>query len=136
MPEINISILGVVVAAIVNMVIGYLWYGPLFGKKWLEIVKLDPKKLEEGKKKMPQNLVVGLVAALVTASVLSYFIGLLPEVTAVGGAIVGALAWVGFVGTQSLGMVLWEGRPVKLYLLNNEYTLVSFAVMGAILAVL
>jgi len=133
---VDISIIGVVVAAMANMVIGYLWFGPLFGKKWLSLVNLDPRKLEEGKKKMPQNLAIGLVAALVTATVLSYFVGLAGEATILGGAIVGALAWFGFVATQSLAMVLWEGKPVKLYLLVNEHILVSFVVMGAIVAYL
>ncbi len=31
----QINLLAVVVCAIASMVLGMLWYGPLFGKKWM-----------------------------------------------------------------------------------------------------
>ena len=43
--------------------------------------------------------------------------------------------WLGFFATTQLGMVMWEGKPVKLYIINTLHHLVSLVVMSAILAV-
>src|ERR1051326_6187094 len=42
MPHINYW--AVLVAAIVNFVLGWLWYGPLFGKPWAKMVGMDMSK--------------------------------------------------------------------------------------------
>lgn len=47
---------------------------------------------------------------------------------------VGFWNWLGFVAPVTLGGVLWEGKPWKLWGLNNGYQLLSLLVMGVILA--
>ena len=39
-PEIHINYLAVVAAVIVSFFFGWLWYGPLFGKKWASLMKM------------------------------------------------------------------------------------------------
>ena len=75
----------------------------------------------------------GLVFALLTAYVLSWFVSALGAGTVSGGMIVGFWAWLGFFVTTQAGSVLWEGKPWKLYFLNIAYSLVNLLVMGAIL---
>lgn len=41
--------------------------------------------------------------------------------------------WLGFIATVTLGGVLWEGKPWKLWIFNNGYQLISLAVMAVIL---
>ncbi|MBI3341870.1 DUF1761 domain-containing protein, partial [Candidatus Curtissbacteria bacterium] len=36
--EFQINYMAVVAAAVVNMVLGFLWYGPLFGKPWMKMM--------------------------------------------------------------------------------------------------
>ena len=134
-------VLAIVIAAIAAYVLGFLWYGPLFGKQWMAMMKLNPKDKDKGKQKgMWKTYLMSFVASLVTAGVLSFFVGFLVDVTgatpvlwnALFGALVGTLLWLGFVATKSLGSVFWEGRSWKLYLFNTVYDLVSLVVMGAI----
>lgn len=40
-----------------------------------------------------------------------------------------------FIAPVTLGVVLWEGKPWKLWVLNNGYQLLSLLVMGVILAI-
>ena len=128
----DVNIIGVAAAAVASMVLGMIWYGPLFGKKWVE---LSGHQMGSGDKaKMPMLYGAAFIGSLVTAYVLAMFIGLIGGTTPMDGAITGFWAWLGFVATTSLGMVLWEMKPVKLYALNNAYNLVNFAVMGAIVA--
>ena len=37
----NVSWLAVIVGAIVSFLVGWAWYGPLFGKKWAEGVGVE-----------------------------------------------------------------------------------------------
>ena len=131
----EVNYLAVLVAAIVSMAIGFVWYGPAFGKQWMKLVGKTQKDMEAEKAKMPQFMGIGLVAALVTAYVLALFVNLADAATIAEGLQVGFWVWLGFVVTTSLGGFTWSGRPMNLYYLENANHLVAFLVMGAILAV-
>ena len=131
-----VNYLAVLAAAAASMVIGFLWYGPLFGKQYMKLVKIDDKKLKGAKKKgMGKAYVLTFITSLITGYVLANFVGYVGATTASEGAVLGFLIWIGFFATTQLGMVLWEGKPVKLYLINTLHYLVALAAMGAILAV-
>ncbi len=129
----NVNFVAVVISAVISMVIGMLWYGPLFGKKWME---LTGKKMGEmgNKEEMPKLYVAALAASLVAAYMLAVFIKFVQAATPVDGAITGFWVWLGFIATVSLNEVLWGKRPLGLYLLNNGHELVNFAIIGAIIA--
>ena len=46
------------------------------------------------------------------------------------------LLWAGLVVTAMVGGVLWEGKPLKLFVLNSSYHLVSMIVAANILVCL
>ena len=132
--DITINYLALVVCAILNMGVGMLWYGPLFGKTWVALMKFDPAKMEEAKKKgMGLSYLWAFLGAFVTAYALVYFIGLL-GVSDVMGAIE-LVCWIvlGFIATTLLSTVLWEGRPFVLYLINVGYYFVVLSLMAFIL---
>ena len=133
-----INYLAVLAAAVVSFVIGWVWHSPvLFGKAWMKLSNMDKKKIEEHKKsgKMGSSLFFQFVATLITGYVLAYFVGYAGAKTAMDGVVLGFWVWFGFFATTQLGMVLWENKPFKLYLINTLHYLVTLAVMGAILAV-
>jgi len=129
--------LAVIVAAVIQMVLGFLWYGPLFGKTWMSLMSITPQAMSERMASggMGKTYAWSFVGALVTAAVLGKLVGTFGATSVSDGASVGFWAWLGFVATVTLGSVLYERRPVGLYTLNNGYQLVSLAVMGAVLAV-
>ena len=125
----------VVVAAVAAMVIGFLWYGPIFGKVWIKLMGFTQKDIEKGKSQgMAKNYVILAITTLVMAYVLSYFIDALGMLTIGAGMATGFLAWFGFIMPVMTGSVLWEGKSWSLFWLNNAHYLVSLVVMGAILA--
>ncbi len=137
---ISVNWLAVVISAIVSMVIGFLWYGPVFGKNWVAMMGWSQSHIDEAKKKggMGKNYVIAFIAALVTAYVLAHIITM-ARMAGISSGISGGLqsgfwAWLGFVATQAIGGVLWEGKSWKLYTFNMAHTLVSFLIIGAILA--
>lgn len=127
----------VIVAAIVNMVIGFIWYSPgVFGKTWMSLMGKrmeDMKSRAEMQRSMRSAYAGAFVAALITAWILARFINLANAQTMTRGAVIGFWAWLGFIATTTLGDVLFGGRPIKLYYLTNGYYLVSLIIMGALL---
>jgi hypothetical protein len=51
------------------------------------------------------------------------------------GAAVGFFNWVGLVMVATLFSVTFEGRPFKLFAINNGFHALSLVIMGAIVAV-
>ncbi|MDO8495637.1 MAG: DUF1761 domain-containing protein [bacterium] len=134
--EISINYVAVLVAGVINMVIGALWYSPvLFGNKWMKLMGWNKESVAGKKKGMGARYFANFVAALLMAYVIAHLVYLIDALTWQEGVQLGFWTWLGFVATVSLGTVLWEGKPKALYFLNIAYYFVTFLVMGAILAV-
>ena len=142
MPEIHINYLAVLLSGAAFMVIGMLWYGPLFGKQWKALMGLTDENKKSMKMTPIQAMFGGLVTALIMAFVLAHdayvwgqFFGssISPTLFAVQ---LGFWIWLGYVATTQAGSVLWEGRPWKLFFINAGNTLVAFMAMAFIITFL
>ena len=134
MQIISINYWAVLVATIAAMVLGFLWYGPLFGKVWIKLMGFDKKKMDKNmKKEMKKAYMILVITTLVTSYVLAHFVKYLG--TTVSDAMQTAFwIWLGFMATTQIGVVLWEGKPWKLYFINAAHYLVSLSVMAIIFA--
>ena len=135
MEVISINYLAVLVAALVNMGIGALWYSPLlFGKMWMRMTGISAENMGKMGRSVWQAYASSFVGALVMAYVLAHIIDFAEATTAIAGIAGGFWCWLGFVATTSLATVFFERRSWDLYLLNNAYNLVALMAMGALLA--
>ena len=57
--EITIDYLVVVAAAIVSMIIGFLWHGPIFGKMWMSWMGFSPEEIQKSKQGVAMKSIVG-----------------------------------------------------------------------------
>ena len=136
MVSLNIDIIPVLVMAVVSMIIGFLWYSQaLFGKPWMKLSKINPNKVKKKNKSMAGPMIWAFIATLVLVGTLSSIINLLGINTALGGLGIGFCLWLGFIATTMLNGILWECKPVALYLINVTHYLVVLAVSGIVLAV-
>ena len=55
--------------------------------------------------------------------------------SALRGAEVGVLCWLGFAGATSYATAMFSMQPKALWLINSAYNLVSFVLAGIIVAV-
>ena len=129
-----VAFLPILAAGIASMLVTWLWYHPrLFGSMWMRLENFTPEMVERGKKRMPLMAIIGLLASMLVAWVMSY-VGILLGVYDWFGAIeLGFWCWLGFAAPPMLGMVLWEQKPVRLYLIVALNWLVAFIVMALIL---
>jgi len=136
MLEVDVNYFAVFVSAIVGMGIGALWYSPaLFGDAWMKLSGKSKADMKKAKKVMVRSYLSGFAGMLVTSFVLAGFLNSLGASRAVEGAFVAFWLWLGLVATVMLGTILWENKPVKLYLINAVHYLVVLVVIGSILAV-
>lgn len=130
----NVNFLSVIIAAVATIILGTLWYGPIFGKYWIKLMGFTSKQIEEGKKKgMTGHYIAALLGSFVMVFALSMLMQAL-SVTTIGAAwALSIIIWIGFYLTLTLGGVLWEGKSLQLYVFNNLYNLVQLLVVSAII---
>lgn len=134
MGHVDINYLAVLVCAVVPMLIGAVWYGPLFGKAWMEAVG---KTEEEIRKDFNPAKTYGLtvVANFVVAYVLARIMGYAGASFVIDGLMIALLCWLGFTAGTFYINNLFEAKPNKLLIINIFYHLVVVLVYSVILSV-
>lgn len=131
--DVQVSLLGVLLAALSSMVVGAFWYNPsVFGALWMRLtgVKMDAAK----EKHMAATFFFVFLASLLMAYVLAHVSYLAQSFF--GGSFLGnALStafwmWLGFVATRFYVHDAFEGRPKALTALNAAHELVTLLAMG------
>ncbi len=123
----------VLAAGVVYMAVGMIWYGPLFGKMWKNLMGFSDESMKNMPLKPMTAMLWGLVAALVMAYALNYFAFLSGAIDLAGAWQLAFWVWLGFLATTSVGSYLWEGKPFKLFVLNAAAQLVSVFLMAVVL---
>ncbi|MEP0986648.1 DUF1761 domain-containing protein [Ekhidna sp.] len=125
----NINWLSVAIAAISTFLIGGIWYGPLFGKAWMNAFGYTEEDLK--KRSIPRTFGYSLTLAFIASLILEMFIG--PEADVFFGTMAGFFAGIGWVATFLGILYLFEMQSMKVYLINVGYCVLSLTVMGIIL---
>jgi fumarate reductase subunit C len=129
MESVDLNWGAIIVAALVPMVLGVLWYSPaLFAEPWMRAVGRTREELT--------GAAFGYVLSAVAALLMSYTLARITRWAEVddlwNGALVGLLAWVGLVATVLAVTTYFGGRPRALWVINAGYQLVALVVVGAI----
>lgn len=133
MVAVSINWWAIIVAALVNMVVGTVWYSKgVFGETWAKLANM--KMSDMGKNAGVYAYPLVLVGSLVQAYILRHFVVYAGANTISEGVMTGLWLWLGFVAIASGVHAIFEGRPGKLWAINAAYFFVVLAVNGAILA--
>ena len=141
----EVNLLAVLVAGIVPMIIGALWYGPLFGKRWLELMETTEEEIQEGFNPL-KTYGVSFLLALVTAFILAQLfagMGGAADVLSIAGksgnALAGVylalLALIAFILPVAYQSFAFEGRKAGLVLLSLGYNGVALLCQAVTIAV-
>lgn len=132
MPDLGaIPWVGVLVAIVASQVIGFLWYGPLFGKPWLAAMGKTKEEMAAGGSTGPA-ITVGVLCSVATAIALAIILTMSATPDMASGAKVGLLGAVivaAYIETASV----YERRPPALGMIAMGYSVVMLVVMGAII---
>lgn len=126
----------VIVSAVAYWVLGGVWYSLIFARPFISIKGYTPEQLAALQAAgAAKELTLAFLVGLLLAYVLAHFVRFVGAETIGGGLRTGFWLWLGFVATTNLDTVLFEQRPLGLYLINDGYHLVGLLGMGALLAV-
>lgn len=131
--------LAVIVAAVGGVLIGFLWYGVLFQQQWMagNGITMDESQMKlfkDGVEQPSSNapMIVNMMAMVFYALVMNWLLKRSGANTLstglMTGGVVGLIMAVGVFVTNLFAMA-----PSNLSLVDGSYSLVLFAVMGAIL---
>ncbi len=138
MPDPTLNLVPVIVAGVLNMIIGALWYSPyVIGKLWMRAMGKTEEELRQGfsPTSMAMTYIVNTVASLVFAYVLAHLIKFSSTNDFSQGVMIGFWVWLGFVVTTVIPGYMYEGKPKILFFLFIIYQLISITLMGGLLAI-
>jgi len=126
----GVNYLAVVVAAVVALVIGFIWYSPrVFGNRWMAYLGTTQAQLGNPG---PTGMLVGVVASLINAWALAVLALNLGGKSVTDGILLGVLAWLGFMATITAAQISFEKKSWGLWVLNNAHNLLVQVIMAAI----
>ena len=127
----SINWIAVVVGVIVSNVLGFLWYGPLFGERWMRMIGKTRDEIDAN----PTMYLVTVVSSALTMIVLALMVDAFEAGDFVEGLIIGVVANIGLSATSTFVYTTFEGPPLGVWGLFVVYQLLIFAVMGGVFAV-
>lgn len=127
----EVNYIAVLAAALAAFFLGFFWYTIIFAKPWQKLIgmKGDHKKVETPN--LGKLLIGSFILELIMAFNLAAFIG--KDADWMFGLGAGTAAGLGWVSLAFGVNYMFEGKPLKLWLINAGYNTVVFAVMGLII---
>lgn len=120
------------------MVVGGIWYGPLFGKKWAKIIGTNMDDLEackEMQRKAIPLYVIQFILALFQAGVLAYYINAIPNMAGVENTL---WIWAAFILPTVAGSSMWNNDSRKVawsrFLIQIGYQLITLVIFAFVLS--
>jgi hypothetical protein len=120
-----------IVAVLVKIVVGALWYSPLlFLKEWQRLSGVSDEAMKGG---MAKGMITWIVGALLMTFVLAHAVYYAGAKSFATGAAVGFFNWLGFILVVQLDDWAAAKRPLKLLAITAGANLVALVIMGAVL---
>src|SRR5688500_12597676 len=110
MPVADINYLAGLVAGLLSMVIGFVWYGPLFANAWVKESKLSKKDIGNGP---GPGCAFVTVTSLIQAYVLALFVDFTNATAWMDGAVTVTWIWIGFVATSYTATYVFSKKSLN-----------------------
>jgi len=134
----GLNYFAIVVAAVVSFMFGWLWYGVLLSRQWLDAVGKSEEDIKGEGGPSPVPFVIAFIAQLIMAWMLAGIIGHLGpgEVSFHNGVISAAFVWFGFVITTLAVNNAFQGAKRSLTLIDGGHWLGVLLLQGAVIGLM
>jgi hypothetical protein len=132
MKELKINHLAVLVAVVLQFVLGFLWYGPIFGEPWMGMVGLDMATVEANPPGAGE-WITNIFSAVVSMYVLAWLFTKIPVTSLLQGLGVGLLIGFSFVLLSIMTSGMFAKDPYGLAWITGGFTTVGLGIGGAVL---
>lgn len=130
--ELKINHLAVWAGFVLLTALGFLWYGPLFGEKWMAMVGLDADKVAAN----PPGAgvwIANVIATIVPMYTLAWLFTKLKVESAMAGAGYGFLIAFSFVLLSTMTSDMFAQNPYGLSWITGGFSLVGLTLAGLLL---
>lgn len=123
----NINWLAVAVATIASFAVGFLWYGPVFGKLWQKHIGLSDDDIKNA------NMLMIFGPAFILTLIMAIVLSMMTAGGWKNGMNTGALIGFGFVATAIGVNYLFARKSLTLFFIDAGYSAIVLMLMGAII---
>lgn len=140
-PTISINIPAILACVVAAMVVGFLWFGPLFGKPWARHMGMEDMEAPGGAA-MARSMALFALGNFLIAYAFLHGIdvwrasswGLSPDIANTTLVFNSAFfTWLGFFLPIQIGRVAWEQKGWGLVTINAAFDLVRLLIFAVIL---
>lgn len=141
-----IHYLEIITCLVISMVLGSLWFGPIFGKRWMAIIgankdaaqtEIDQTRREEMQKAAMPLYFVQALLTLVQIFVLDQFIQVIARASGMNGLQVAVWTFLAFIMPAVAAASMWTADTSSVkwgrFLIQGGYYVLLFIIFGAIL---
>jgi len=124
----GINVIGVLLGMLAFMVVGFLWYGPIFGKRWMTLNGFTEESMKDVN--MPVMMAKGLTNSLITAIGIAIVFNWVGVSSLMGAVHIAAVLWLFFSATTAMLSHIYEKQPVELTFIHFGNQLCGFVLAG------
>lgn len=132
MKELKMNHAAVWVSIVLQFVIGFLWFGPLFGQAWMDLVGLDMSTIEADPAGAAE-WITNIISAVVSVYLLAWIFTRMGTDSWMKGLILGCLVGFAFTILPNMTYNLFGKMPYALAWVNGGFTTFGLMVSGVIL---
>jgi hypothetical protein len=130
--KVRLNYLAILVAALVYFAVQAVWF-TVFMKEWLAGIGKTLDQLQRAGTSVVLAYGISFVGALVLAAAISWFTQMTGKQTAIRGAWISVLAWIGFVLTTWSAEYAFESKGATILAVTTGAPLIGMVLMGVIL---
>lgn len=137
--NIEVNYLGIALAGVTSMIVGFLWYSPtFFGRPWMKLMGYTEAGLKKAQKEMGNLYGISFVGSLLMAFVLSHVMTLSMNFYHTSkfstGLNTAFWMWIGFVMPVQMTTTIFGDKKWPLFAINTGYQLASLLGMAMAIA--
>lgn len=131
----NLNFIALIVGALVPMIVGFLWYGPILGKAWQKSLGFSDEDIQSGN--MAVTFGVSYLVALLISFYLQYIVGLhegTEDANFLHAAFHGAMSAVMTAVPVLISNSLFQKNNWTNIIINVVYWIITFALMAGVIS--
>ncbi len=132
MEKLKINHAAVWVGIVLMFALGFLWYGPLFGEKWMAFVGLDMTSASE-MEGMTGIWISNIVSSVISMYFLAWLISRLSISTGIKGALLGLEIAFVFILLTTMVNNMYAQEPYGLAWITGGFSMAAFTINGFIM---
>jgi len=128
----QISLIAALLTGVASLVLGFIWYGPLFAKAWSKEVGLSEAEM----KGAGIGYLIAFASSTFLGGVTSFLVNMIGITAVMDGAALGLLLAAGYVATTFATNYIFAKKSIHLFLIDAGYQTILVVIAGVIAALI